>query len=137
MVDMESFMKQLETARQQSAKEKEKTDRQKKEAESKDKKFTDAMAKADQLEKEGKFREAWMKVPEITEFPEKADELRRRKKQLSDKFSAPSLFAGVEEEKTETSKEALFPDYAQSVVEEEMPYEEEEQESADKDENEY
>ncbi len=51
------------------------------------------MAKADELEKEGKFREAWMKVPEMTEFPEKADEIRKRKSELSDKFSSTGLFA--------------------------------------------
>lgn len=92
MVDMEAYMKQLEEAKKQSAMEKEKADRQKKEQETKDKKFKDGMAKADELEKEGKFREAWMKVPEITEFPEKADEIRKRKTGLSDRFSAPSLF---------------------------------------------
>ncbi|MEZ7497893.1 PRTRC system protein E [Flavobacterium sp. Arc3] len=92
MVDMEAYMKQLEEAKKQSAMEKEKADRQKKELEGKDKKFKDGMAKANELEKEGKFRDAWMKVPEITEFPEKADEIRRRKTELSDKFSAPSLF---------------------------------------------
>lgn len=97
MVDMEGFMKQLEEAKKQSAMEKEKADRQKKEQEGKDKKFKDGMAKADELEKEGKFRDAWMKVPEITEFPEKADEIRRRKTELSDKFSAPSLF-GTEQQ---------------------------------------
>jgi PRTRC genetic system protein E len=98
MVDMEGFMKQLEEAKKQSAMEKEKADRQKKEQEAKDKKFKDGMAKADELEKEGKFREAWMKVPEITEFPEKADEIRRRKMELSDKFSAPSLFGTEQQE---------------------------------------
>ncbi|WP_134151161.1 PRTRC system protein E [Flavobacterium sp. 270] len=92
MVDMEAFMKQLEEAKKQSAMEKEKEEKQKKEQETKDKKFKDAIAKADELEKEGKHREAWMKVPEITEFPEKADEIRKRKTELSDKFSAPSLF---------------------------------------------
>jgi PRTRC genetic system protein E len=92
MVDMEAFMKQLEQAKKQSAMEKEKEEKQKKEQETKDKKFKDAMAKAYELEKEGKHREAWMKVPEITEFPEKADEIRKRKTELSDKFSAPSLF---------------------------------------------
>ena len=50
------------------------------------------MAKADELEKDGKFRDAWMKVPDITEFPEKADEIRKRKTELSEKFSTPSLF---------------------------------------------
>jgi len=92
MVDMEAFMKQLEEAKKKSAMEKEKEEKQKKEQETKDKKFKDAMAKADELEKEGKHREAWMKIPDIAEFPEKTDEIRKRKAELSDKFSAPSLF---------------------------------------------
>lgn len=113
MVDMESFMKQLEETKKQSAMEKDKADRQKKEQEAKEKKFKDAMAKADELEKEGKFREAWVKVPEITEFPEKAEEIRRRKRELSDKFSAPSLFGAIEEEKPEPAKaEELTADYS-------------------------
>lgn len=92
MVDMEVFMKQLEEAKKQSAMEKEKAEKEKKEKEAKDKKYKDGMAKADELEKEGKFRDAWMKVPDITEFPEKSDEIRKRKTELSAKFSTPSLF---------------------------------------------
>ncbi|WP_299568070.1 PRTRC system protein E [uncultured Pedobacter sp.] len=92
MVDMEKFLKQMEEAKKQSAMEKEKADKEKKEKENKDKKFKDGMAKADELEKDGKFRDAWMKVPDITEFPEKADEIRKRKTELSEKFSTPSLF---------------------------------------------
>lgn len=99
MVDMEAFMKQMEEAKRQSAMEKEKGDRQKKEQEAKEKKYKDAMLKADQLEKEHRFREAWLKVPEITEFPERADEIRRRKKELSDKFTTPNLFGTLEDEK--------------------------------------
>ncbi|WP_281323452.1 PRTRC system protein E [Flavobacterium aestivum] len=93
MLDMEGFMKQLEEAKKQSAMEKEKADKYKKEQEAKDKKFKDSMTKAEELEKGGKFREAWMKVPEIAEFPEKADEIRKKKTELSDKFATPSLFA--------------------------------------------
>ena len=104
MVDMEAFMKQMEAVKMQSAMEKEKTEKAKKEKEAKDKKFKDGMAKADELEKEGKFREAWMKVPEITEFPEKADEIRKRKSALSDKFGTPSLFGAIEEPTAETLK---------------------------------
>lgn len=119
MVDMEGFMKQVEEAKKQSAMEKEKQDRHKKEQEAKDKKFKDAMAKADELEKEGKHREAWVKVPEITEFPEKADELRRRKRELSDKFSAPSLFGAIEEEKNEPAKaEEVTAEYSAEAEEE-------------------
>ncbi|MFW0738839.1 PRTRC system protein E [Flavobacterium sp. T12S277] len=119
MVDMENFMKQLEETKKQSAMEKDKADRQKKEQEAKDKKFKDAMAKADELEKEGKHREAWVKVPEITEFPEKSDEIRRRKRELSDKFSAPSLFGAIEEEKPEPAKaEEVTADYPTETAQE-------------------
>jgi len=119
MVDMEGFMKQVEEAKKQSAMEKEKGEKQKKEQEAKDKKYNDAMAKADELEKEGKFREAWMKVPEMAEFPEKADEIRRRKRELSDKFSAPSLFGAIEEEKPEPAKaEEVSADYPTETAQE-------------------
>ena len=101
MVDMEKFLKQLEEVKKHSAIEKEKTEKAKKEKEAKEKKFKDAMAKADELEKEGKFREAWIKVPDITEFPEKADEIRKRKTPLSDKFATPSLFGAMDEAKPE------------------------------------
>ena len=120
MVDMEKFLKQLEEVKKQSAMEKEKADKQKKEQEVKDKKFKDGMAKADELEEEGKFREAWMKVPEITEFPEKADEIRKRKIALSDKFATPSLFGAVEEAKPELQQEEeVTVDYPTDEMDEE------------------
>ncbi|MCO5241521.1 MAG: PRTRC system protein E [Chitinophagaceae bacterium] len=97
MVDMEKFLKQMEEVKKQSAMEKEKAEKVKKEKEAKDKKYKDGIAKVDELEKEGKFREAWIKVPDITEFPEKADEIRKRKTSLSDKFATPSLFGAMEE----------------------------------------
>lgn len=104
MVDMEKFQKQLDEAKAQSAIEKAKAEKEKKEQEVKDKKFKQAIDKVDELEKEGKFREAWIKVPDITEFPEKADEIRKRKTSLSDKFGTPSLFGGVTEEQPEPPK---------------------------------
>ena len=123
MVDMEKFLKQLEEVKKQSAMEKEKADKQKKEQEAKDKKFKDGMAKADELEKEGKFREAWMKVPEITEFPEKADEIRKRKNALSDKFATPSLFGVMEEAKPELQQEEeVTVNYPTDETDEEQEY---------------
>lgn len=104
MVDMEKFLKQLEEAKKQSAIEKEKAERAKKEQEAKDKKYKQAMTKVDELEKEGKFRDAWIKVPDIAEFPEKSDEIRKRKSSLSDKFATPSLFGTVEEPQPETEE---------------------------------
>ena len=120
MVDMEKFLKQLEEVKKQSAIEKEKAEKEKKEKEAKDKKFKDAMAKADELEKEGKFREAWMKVPDITEFPEKADEIRKRKTSLSDKFATPSLFGAIDETKPKLLQaEAVADDYPIDEADEE------------------
>jgi len=112
MVDMEKFLKQLEEVKKQSAIEKDKAEKAKKEKEAKDKKYKDSMAKVDELEKEGKFREAWIKVPDITEFPEKADEIRKRKTSLSDKFATPSLFGAMEEVAPEPpNKEVAIADF--------------------------
>jgi len=97
MVNMEAFLKQMEEAKKQSAMQKEKADNAKKEQDSKDKKYKDAMAKADELEKQGKFREAWTKVPETSEYPEKAEEIRKRKSALAEKFAMPSLFGDAPE----------------------------------------
>ena len=120
MVDMEKFLKQMEEVKKQSAMEKEKVEKQKKEQEAKDKKFKDGMAKADELEKEGKFREAWIKVPDITEFPEKADEIRKRKTELSNKFATPSLFGAMEETTPEPLKtEEVTDDYSIDETDEE------------------
>jgi PRTRC genetic system protein E len=133
MVDMEGYMKQLEDTKKQSAMEKEKDDKQKKEQEAKDKKFSEAMAKADELEKEGKFREAWIKVPEVHDFPLKAEQIRRRKSELSAKF-APDLFGSTTgQTKPEPPREALFPDYANAQAQDlEM-----EEEETDEEEMEY
>ena len=123
MVDMEKFQKQLDEAKAQSAIEKAKTEKEKKEKEVKDKKFKDAMAKADELEKEGKFREAWIKVPDITEFPEKADEIRKRKTALSDKFATPSLFGAMDEAKPEPPiEQEITADYPIDEADEEEQY---------------
>ena len=125
MVDMEKFQKQLDEAKKHSVIEKAKTEKQKKVQDAKEKKFAEAMKKADELEKQGKYREAWSAVPEPTEHPEKADELRKRRTALSAKFSAPSLF-GAEEEKPEPQDKGLYPEYPES--EDEDVYYEDEQE---------
>jgi PRTRC genetic system protein E len=105
MIDMEKFLKQMEEVKKQSAMEKEKSEKAKKEKEAKDKKFKDSMAKVDELEAAGKFREAWMKVPDAAAFPENADEIRKRKTALSAKFGTPSLFGAMEEATPEPQQE--------------------------------
>lgn len=91
MVNMETFMKQLDEAKKQSAMEKEKADKEKKAKEERNKKYKDAMLKVDELEKEGKYRDAWTKVPDPALFPEQTETIRKRRTALSAKF-APDLF---------------------------------------------
>lgn len=91
MVDMESFMKQLEEAKKQSAMEKEKSDKEKKEKEAKEKKYKEAFQKAEELEKSGKYKEAWSALPKISEFPEFAETIRKKQDEYERHF-APSLF---------------------------------------------
>lgn len=91
MVDMESFMKQLEEVKKKSAMEKEKTDKEKKEKEAKEKKYKDAFQKAEALEKEGKYKEAWTVLPKVSENPDFAETIRKKQTEYEKHF-APSLF---------------------------------------------
>ena len=91
MVDMENFMKQVEEAKKKSAMEKEKTDKEKKEKEAKEKKFKDAFQKAEALEKEGKYKEAWSALPKVSEYPDFAETIRKKQDEYERHF-APSLF---------------------------------------------
>ncbi|MCY1662569.1 PRTRC system protein E [Chryseobacterium sp. SL1] len=91
MTNMQEFMKQLEVAKQHSAMVKDKAEKETKEKEAKAKKYTDAIQKAETLEKEGKFKEAWTALPKISDFPEQSEDIRRRMSEI-EKFLAPSLF---------------------------------------------
>jgi PRTRC genetic system protein E len=94
MVNMEVFNKQLEEAQKNSAMEKEKTDREKKEKETRTKKYNDALQKAEALEKEGKFKDAWTALPKVSDFPEQAEEIRKKQSvyeyHFTDLFSEPT-----------------------------------------------
>ncbi len=92
MVNMETFMAQLEEAKKHSAMEKEKTDKEKREKEAKAKKYADALQKAEELEKEGKFKEAWTVLPKSAEYPEHAEQIRKKQSVYEHHF-APSLFS--------------------------------------------
>lgn len=91
MVDMESFMKQLEVAKRKSAMEKEKSDKDKKEKDGKEKKYNDAIQKAEELEKEGKYKDAWSALPKASEYPDFAENIRKKQGEYERHF-APSLF---------------------------------------------
>ena len=91
MVDMEVFMKQLEEAKKKSAMEKEKSDKEKKEKEAKEKKYKEAFQKAETLEKEGKYKDAWSALPKVSENPDFAEAIRKKQDEYEKHF-APSLF---------------------------------------------
>lgn len=95
LLNMEQFLKGQENAKKHCAMEKKKTEKPTVAAEPKAGKYDNAMAKVDALEAAGNFREAWMKVPQPNEFPEKAEELRSRRASLSAKFS-PDLFGAAQ-----------------------------------------
>lgn len=121
LVNMEQYLKGQETARQHAAIEKKKTEKVDKAATTdktatfatpeqvQEMKYNGIMAKVDALEKEGKYRDAWLKVPQLTEFPDKAEEFRKRRASLSAKFS-PDLF-GAEQPATDKNNVELNTDY--------------------------
>ena len=85
------FMKQLEETKKKSAMEKEKQDKEKKEKEAKEKKYKEAFQKAEELEKEGRYKEAWSSLPKVSEYPELAENIRKKQDEYERHF-APSLF---------------------------------------------
>ena len=89
--NMEQYLKEREQAKVNSQKEKDKAVKAEKEKTERQKKYEDGMKKADELEAEGKHREAWIKVPDPNDYPEHIEEIRKRKSELSAKFS-PDLF---------------------------------------------
>ena len=98
LTNMAQFLKGQEEAKKHSAMEKKKTEKPEKPAESanpKEKKFREAMAQVDALEAEGKYKEAWSKVPQPSEYPERVDALRERRASLSKQF-APDLFGAAQ-----------------------------------------
>jgi len=89
--NMEQYLKEREQAKINSQKEKDHAEKAEKEKTNRQKKYDEGMKKADELEAEGKYREAWVKVPDPGDYPEHSEEIRKRKSQLSAKFS-PDLF---------------------------------------------
>lgn len=75
-------------------------------------------------------------MQEAAEFPDKADEIRRKRTSLSDRFSTPSLFE-AEQEKPEPPKEALYPEHAEIHPDEEMSFEEQDYEQEEEEQDEY
>jgi PRTRC genetic system protein E len=84
--NMEQFLKEKEQAKVSSQMEKDNVLKMGKEKTEMQKQYEQAMKKAEELETAGKFKEAWMKVPQADLYPEYKDIIHARKAELSDKF---------------------------------------------------
>lgn len=114
--NMEAFAKQKAETQKKSAMATESADRDKKAIDAKEQKYIDGMKKADELEKAGKYREAWMSVPDPANYPDRIEILRNRREQLSARF-APDLFADTKtEEKPQEPTDSLYPEHQMEVV---------------------
>lgn len=102
--NMESFMLQLENAKASSAMEKGKTDKLKKEGDSKSRKYSEAMLKAEAHEAEGKYKEAWSALPKVSDFPEHTETIRSKQEAYEREF-APSLFNNPQETEEQETQE--------------------------------
>lgn len=91
LLNMESYLKAQEEAKKQSAMQKDSEAKAERDKTDKQKKYEGLLKKSEELEAEGKYREAWMKMPEISEYPEHEEFIRSRKSSLSAQF-APTLF---------------------------------------------
>ncbi|WP_116790858.1 prtrc system protein e [Flavobacterium psychrotrophum] len=100
MVEMQGYMQHLDTVKKQSAMEKEKGDKEKKEADTKEKKYREAIERSQTLEGEGKFRDAYSKVPNPQDYPEHALEIKERRSALSARFDEGGLFDSGKTENT-------------------------------------
>ena len=89
--NMEQYLKEREQARINSQMEKDKAAKEEKEKTERKKKYEEAMKKADELEAEGKHRDAYMKVPDPALYPEYEVAIKERRSALAKQF-APDLF---------------------------------------------
>lgn len=112
MVDMENYSKNLENVRKNSAMEKDKAKKEKTPQtgnENKDTKFLSVMKEVDELDHQGKSKDAWMILDKLTGYPEHSETIRKRKSELTQKF-APDLFgANAEPQTAGTEHEEIEP----------------------------
>lgn len=92
LVSMEDHLKSVAQAAEQSAMAKASTEKEKKQAEDQKKAFDAVMVKVAELEEAGKYREAYAKLPDPTQFPNQEETIAQKREELVRKFSTPTLF---------------------------------------------
>lgn len=99
--NMANFLKQLEIAEANSAMEKQKSDRERKDKEAKNRKYNEAMLKADTLAKEGKYKDAWTALPKAKDYPEYTEIIKTKQESYERQF-APGFFSFPEDDPINT-----------------------------------
>jgi Sec-independent protein translocase protein TatA len=98
------FMKSIQNATAKPNKDKNKALKPQGEIDKRTQKYEDAMKKADELEKQGKYSDAWTALPKSAEYPEHADLIKKRQDGFEQKIW-PDLFGtnsdSEEEQKVE------------------------------------
>lgn len=89
--NMEQYLKQLEQAQIQSKMEKEKSDKEKKERDERKKKYEAVMKKVAELEEKKKIGEAIGAMPKPEDFPEQAEEIKKKTDELWKQHSQLAL----------------------------------------------
>ena len=95
LVSMEDHLKSVALASEQSAMAKAAETKQRKEAEEQKKTYDGLMVKVTELEEAGKYREACAKLPDPTLFPNQQEAITKKREELVQKFSAPTLFESI------------------------------------------
>jgi PRTRC genetic system protein E len=90
--NMENYLRQLDEAKWHSKMESEKQDREKKEKEELRKKYEAQMKKVEELEEKEKWGEAIGQLPKAEQFPEQAEDIKKKGDELRKKHSSLSLF---------------------------------------------
>jgi len=102
--NMQNFLKGLETAQANSAMEKQKSDKEK----TKDKKYGEAMLKADALAKAGKYKEAWTALPKVGDYPVHKEDIRKKQEEYEKQF-VPDLWSASEPKSEQDDQQEYNP----------------------------
>lgn len=89
--NMELYMKMVEETKKQSRMEKDKANTENKEQEERKKKYDALIKKVDELEEAKKYQEAIAHLPKAENFPEQAEEIKKRLEELRKKNGQLSL----------------------------------------------
>ena len=130
-----AFLAGLELAKKQSKEQADKNSGLKREQTEQEKKFTAAMAKSEELDVAGRPREAWSKLPKVTDFPLFKAKIEEKRKALEAKFmpAQGSLFGSAGPVATALPTATAGPQRAALVMDDDEPIYPDHDEETDRD----